>query len=164
MRLILAARLLVTGCLLLIIGCASLGTRTEGTSGSIAWRVEDIRIVTRTVEGKPADAQAFTVVVRNISERTVTFTSLDETRYRPGTNPGMTRSTGSWVLRPGAEWRLDRTSRLVCRYGGGCTASGATQALIRITLNGTDDQARPVEAQLDITLPPADLGPTPIIR
>jgi len=99
-----------------------------------------------------------------MSEQTVTFTSFDQTKYRPGTNFGMTRSTGSWVLRPGTEWRVDRTSGLVCRYGGGCSSSGATQGLIRIILKGTDDQARPVEAQLDITRAPADLGPTSILR
>jgi hypothetical protein len=141
-----------------------LSTRTEGTSGPIAWRVENIRVVTAEAEGKPYDAQAFTVVLKNVSERTVTFTNFDETKYRPGTKPGVTRSTGSWVLRPGSEWKINRTAGLVCRSGGGCMGGGATHQMVRIIVTGSDDQGRPVEAQLDITLPPADIGRTPIIR
>jgi hypothetical protein len=145
-------------------GCASLGPRTEGTSGPIAWRVENIAVVTRQVEGKPVDGQTYTVVIKNVTDRTLTFTSFEEIRSTVRTNPGMTRSSGQWVVGPGAEWRFDRFTARVCRAGGGCSSSGSTHVNSRITLTGTDDQGRPTEAQLDITLPPGDIGRTPIIR
>ena len=148
--------------LLLLGGCASLGVRTEGTSGPIAWHVENIAVVTREIQGKPYDGQTFTVVLKNMSDRTLTFTKYDETRYAPGMNPLIRNYSGEWVLRPGQDWRLDRFSFIACSYGGGCLDSGASHTLSRFIFTGRDDQGRSVEAKLDITLPPAATGPMPI--
>jgi len=144
--------------LLLLAGCSSLGVRTEGTSGSIAWHVENIAVVTREIQGKPYTGETFTVVLRNVSDQTVTFTKYDETRYAPGINPMMRSYTGEWVLRPGQEWKLDRFSTVTCNYGGGCNNGGSSQTLSRFIFIGKDDQGRATEAKLDITLPPAATG------
>ena len=143
------------------------GLRQPGSSDRrderpIAWHVENIAVVTRQIQGKPYDGQTFTVVLKNVSDRTLTFTRYDETRYAPGINPLIRNDSGEWVLRPGQNWRLDRFSFITCSYGGGCLDSGASHTLSRFIFTGRDDQGRPVKAQLDITLPPAATGPMPI--
>jgi hypothetical protein len=127
--------------------------------------VTNIVSASRPIEGKPVEGQAFTVVLKNVGDEIITFTEYEKILYRPRTNPGVSRSSGKWTLRPDAEWRLELFSGLVCRYGGGCNSSGGTQALIRIVLTGNDAKERPVRTQLDITLPPADIAQKPpIIR
>lgn len=150
--------------LLLLTGCASLGVRTDGTSGPIAWRVENIAVVTREVRGNPREGQAFTVVLKNVGDRTITFTRIDEMRYRPQTDGSSASYSGRWVLRPGVEWKWDRFASLACPSESGCTDSGSSQALFRMIFTGTDDEKRPIEARLDITLPPAVTGRAPIVR
>ncbi len=154
----------LAGAVLFVSACGSLEVRTEGTSGPIAWRVSDIAVVTRDIQGKAVDGQAFTVVVTNTSDRTLTFTRMDEKRYRPGTNTGSASYTGRWVLRRGREWKINRFTSLVCNDASGCAESGSTQTLLQIVLTGNDDQDRPVQARLDITLPPAATGRAPIVR
>ena len=154
----------LTGVALVTGACAGLGVRTEGTSGPIAWRVIDVAVVTRDIRGQAVDGQAFTVVVTNTSDRTLTFTRMDEKRYRPGTNSGAASYTGKWVLRPGREWKINRFTSLVCNDPSGCAESSSTQSLLQIVLTGNDDQDRPVQARLDITLPPAATGRPPVVR
>jgi len=141
-------------------GCAAMAIKTEGTSGPIAWRVADLRVVGPDVPDR-TDSVSFTLEIRNVSDRTVTFTQMERTVYRPGTGPGSTNHTGRWELRPGGEWKIPLSSRTVCRSYAGCSGSGATQVLWRIVLTGEDDQNRPIEARLDIVLPPQATGPTP---
>ena len=148
--------------LLLLAGCSSLGVRTEGTSGPIAWHVQDIAVVTRENQGRPYTGQTFTVVLKNVSDRTITFRKYDETRYAPGINPLMRGYTGAWTLGPGQEWKIDRFNTVTCNYGGGCVGGGSSQMLGRFVFTGEDDQGRPVEVTLDLTLPPAATGPTRI--
>jgi len=124
--------------------------------------VENIAVATREFDGKPYTGQTFTVVLKNVSDRTVTFTRYDETRYAPGINPMMRSYNGEWVLRPGQDWKLERFEWRVCNYGGGCVGGGGSQTLSRFIFTGRDDQGQTAEATLDITLPPAATGPTPI--
>jgi hypothetical protein len=157
-------RFLLGSTLLLLTGCASLAVHTEGTSGPIAWRVDDIAVVTRQVNGKPVDGQAFVLVLKNTSDRTLTLTRMEESRYRPQTGGSTASYNGSWMLRPGGESRFNRFTSLVCNSGQGCTDSGANLALFRIIFTGTDDGGQPVEARMDITLPAAAVGRPPIVR
>jgi len=158
-------RRLVRGIAVLALsGCASLGVHTEGTSGPIAWRVDDLAVVTREVNGKPVEGQAFVLVLKNTSDRTITLTRMEETRYRPQTNGSTSIYSGPWVLSPGGERRFNRYTSLVCNTPQGCTDSGASQALFRIIFTGSDDQQHPVAATLDITLPAAATSRAPIVR
>jgi hypothetical protein len=141
--------------------CAAMGVRTEGTSGPIAWRVTDVAVVTREIQGRSVDGQAFTLVLTNTGDRTVTFTKMEERQYRPGTGSGLSSYPGRWILRPGKEWKLNRFASLVCLSYAGCTDAGSTQFLYRIVFTGTDDQDQPIETRLDITLPPAAMSRTP---
>lgn len=142
-------------------GCAGLETRTEGRTGPIAWRVTDVVVATKDIQGQAVDAVSFTLEIRNVSERAVTFTQMERTVYRPGSIPGSSSHTGRWELRPSGEWKLPLYSTTSCRSPGGCLERGTTQRLWRIVLTGEDDQRRPVQAQLDITLPPQPVGRTP---
>jgi len=147
--------------LLLIGGCAGLGVRTEGTSGLLAWRVTDLRVETRESQGKTLDGRAFTVVITNISDRTLTLTKMDETRSQPGTGTSFATYPIRWELAPGAERKIPRFSTLVCRSPAGCTDSGGAQPMFQIDFEGVDDQKRPIAARLDITLPPEASGRAP---
>lgn len=149
---------------LFLAGCATLETRIEGTSGPVAWRVADLAVVTEDVQGQPVDSTAFTLRIRNVSDRTVTFTKMDRTVYRPGVDPSSTSHTGRWALRPGVEWKVPFSSSLICRDPSGCAGSGATQPLWQILLTGDDDQHRPVHVRIDVVLPPQAEGSTPIVR
>jgi len=137
-----------------------MAVQTEGTSGPIAWRVADLRVAQRDVQDQ-TESVSFTLVLRNVGERTMTFTQMERTVYRPGTGPGSAIYSGRWELRPGGEWKIPLSSRTVCRSYAGCSGSGATQVLWRIILTGDDDQGHPIETRLDITLPAQATGPTP---
>ena len=92
----------ITACMTIILGgCASLGPKTEGVSGPIAWRVSDLSITTREVNGRPVDTRTFTLVLQNASSETITLTSVDETRFQPGASPGYSKRSGHWVIEPG---------------------------------------------------------------
>src|SRR2546425_7960947 len=132
-------------------GCAALGVRTEGTNGPFAWRITDLTVETREINGQPVDGRAFTLVVKNVSAETLTLTKMDEKRYQPGAAPGSSSYTGTWVLRPGAEWKIPRFYSLRCRYLSGCSDSTLAQPMFRIRFTGVDDQNRPLDATLDIT-------------
>ena|SRR5207249_3190825 len=144
-------------------GCATLGPRTEGVSGPIAWQVADLAVSTREINGRPVDGRAFTLVIKNVSAETVTFTQFDETRYQPGTAPGSTSRAGRWILAPGQEWRVPRFYSLVCSFDR-CTDTTLAQPMFRIRLRGEKQQGGTVDATLDITLPAQGMGRPPVMR
>jgi hypothetical protein len=156
--------LTLAGLLLLLGGCASLGVRTEGTSGPLAWRVADLRVETREIQGRAVDGRAFTLVIRNISDGTLTITKMGEQRYQPGTGSSSSSRAVQWRLRPGAERRIPRFTTLVCNSPPTCTDSGGSQPMFQIDFAGVDDQNRPIEARLDITLPADAMGRAPNVR
>jgi hypothetical protein len=53
--------------LVLTTGCATLGSRTEGQSGPLAWRTTDLAIVAKNVGGQAAETYDFTLHIRNVS-------------------------------------------------------------------------------------------------
>jgi len=149
---------------MVVVGCAGLQARMEGSDGPVAWRVLDLAMVTRDVDGKAVDSSTFTLAIRNVSDRAVTFTQMDRTVHRPGTNSNPTSHSGRWELRPGVEWKVPLSSRLICRSLSGCSGSAATQPMWRIVLTGEDDQQRPIHVRMDIVLPPQIVGQTPVVR
>jgi hypothetical protein len=150
MRRLLAMVWLVVACG----GCAGI-VRTEGTSGPIAWRATDFATVTRNIGGQPVDTYEFTLIVKNVSDRTIAFTRMDRTVYQAGSGqPGHSNVEGRWELRPGVERRFPFYSYQYCDHARGCEDRGGAQPLWRIVFSGTDDQARPVESRLEVMLPP----------
>ncbi len=156
--------LTLAGLLPLLGGCAGLGVRTEGTSGPLAWRVADLRVETREIQGRAVNGRAFTLVIRNISDRTLTVTTMGEKRYQPGTGASSSSYAVQWRLLPGAERKIPRFTTLVCNSPATCTDSGGAQPMFQIDFAGVDDQSRPIEARLDITLPADAIGRAPSVR
>jgi hypothetical protein len=154
----------LAGVVLLLGGCAGLGVRTEGTSGPLAWRVADLRAETREIQGKAVEGRAFMLVIRNISDRTLTLTKMGERRYQPGTGLTSAIFAVRWELRPGAEQKIPRFTTLVCDSLVGCSDRVGAQPMFQIDFAGVDDQNRPIEARLDVVLPPAARGRAPIVR
>jgi hypothetical protein len=152
------------GVVLLLGGCAGLGIRTEGTSGPLAWRVADLHAETQSIQGKAVEGRAFTLVIRNISDRTLTLTKLSERRYQPGTGLSSTTFPVRWQLRPGAEQKIPRFSTLVCNSLTPCSDRGGAQPMFQIDLAGIDDQNRLIEARLNVVLPPDARGRAPIVK
>src|SRR5438552_19064543 len=110
-----------------------MAVQTEGTSGPIAWRVADLRVAQRDVQDQ-TESVSFTPVLRNVGERTMTFTQMERTVYQPGTGPGSANYSGR--LRPGGEWKITLSSRTVCGSYAGCSGRGAPQGLCRSILPG----------------------------
>jgi hypothetical protein len=144
----------VVGFLLCVAGCAGL-VKTEGTSGPLAWRATELETVTRSIRGQPVETYEFTLIVRNVSDRTLVFTKIDRTVYQSGGGqPGHGRTEGRWELRPGVERRFPFYSYTYCGEAQGCLDRGGAQPLWRMTFSGVDDQQRPVESRFEIMLPP----------
>src|SRR5713226_6358886 len=72
---------------MLIAGCVPLGTRTEGTSGPIAWHVTDLKtesVGDRTSPGDFRGAYSFTLVLKETQGIPITFTYRKDTIYASG--------------------------------------------------------------------------------
>jgi len=138
--------------------------RTEGTSGPIAWRVSDLGIVTRNIQGQSVDTYDFTLVIKNVSGRSLTLTKMHRTVYEAGGGqPGHSSMDGRWELAPGVERKFPLYSYTHCTASQGCVDRRNAQPLWQIVFTGTDDQGRPIENRLEIILPPrhaelVDLG------
>ena len=133
-------------------GCAGM-TRTEGSSGPLAWRVTNPAIVTRNIQGQPTDTYDFTLVVKNVTDRPITLTRMHRTIYMAGGGaPGYSSVDGRWEIRPGGEWRFPLYSYEHCTNSSGCTWRGVNQPIWQIVFTGVD-AASQFEARVDITLP-----------
>src|SRR5262245_23496472 len=145
-------------------GCAT-ATRTEGTSGPLAWRATDMAVVTRTIQGQATDTYAFNLFVRNIGNQQLNLTKMSRTLYLVGgSQPSNTSVSGRWELGPGGEWKFPLYSYTHCSASQGCTERGSQQPMWQIVLTGTDEQNRPVESRFEIILPHQptkhiDIGP-----
>src|SRR6266404_4475614 len=140
-KLSIGSRSILLGVVLGIAGCAGL-TKTEGTSGPIAWRAGDFAIVTRDVQGQPTETYEFKLVVKNASDRLLTFTSMQRTVFQAGGGqPGTSTASLRWELKPGAEWTYPLYSYTYCSASQGCLDRGSAQPMWRIVLTGTDDRS-----------------------
>ncbi|HET7342862.1 MAG TPA: hypothetical protein VFL90_15465, partial [Methylomirabilota bacterium] len=68
MRRLLAMGWLVVACA----GCAGVVV-TEGTSGPIAWHTVDMGPGKRSISGQAVETYEFTLVIKNVSDRTITL-------------------------------------------------------------------------------------------
>src|SRR6185503_11067759 len=143
-------------------GCASLGPKTEGVSGPIAWRVADLRVETREINGQSFDGRAFTLVLQNLGPQTITVTTMHEYRFQHRTNGRASTSTGRWVLKPGEDWTSPKFYYTVCNFQSGCTDGPASQPMFRIRLTGVNEDDRPVKETIHIVLPAEGMGRSPI--
>jgi hypothetical protein len=145
-------RLLFLG--MMIAGCASLGVRTEGTSGPIAWHVTDLKSAAgpRDVLG----TYSFTLVLKETQGMPLTFTYRKDTIS--ASNLTVLNSEDQAInlrFRPHEERRFPLTFSWDCAGGmGDCIDPGSVAPRWTITLTGTDEKGTPVKAVINIALPP----------
>lgn len=136
-----------------VTGCSTLGPRLNGSSGPIAWRVTDLAVVTRNVDGRPAESYRYTLHVKNVADQPITLTLMHRTVYgADGGQPGYTSTSGKWVIPSNAEWGFPVSSYQVCDSAYGCQR-GVTAPLWRIVFTGTDGLNRPLSIPIEIALP-----------
>jgi len=142
---------------MLIAGCASLGVRTEGTSGPIAWHVTDLRSESVPLRGTVGDARgtySFTLVLKETQGIPITFTYRKDTIYAsPITILHSADHAINLRLRPHEERRFPLT------FSWGCAAVDCMQEenvapRWTINLTGTDDKGNTVKAVINMNLPP----------
>jgi len=137
----------------MLTGCVMV--RTEGTSGPLAWRVTDPAIVARDIHGQSVETYDFNLVVKNVTDRSLTLTRMERTIYGAGGGaPGRSSHEGRWELRPGAEQKFPLYSYEYCSDSQGCLHRGTNQPLWQILFTGSDEENRRIESRFDIMLPP----------
>ncbi len=141
---------------MLIAGCVPLGTRTEGTSGPIAWHVTDLKtesVGDRTSPGDFRGAYSFTLVLKETQGIPITFTYRKDTIY--ATDLTILRSADQAInlrLRPHEERRFPLT------FSWGCAAADCLQPrsvapLWTINLTGSDEKGQAVQVVIQMRLP-----------
>src|SRR5262245_22948513 len=104
--------LFALGLSMVVASCASLGMRTAGVSGPIAWRATDLKIqavgeAAGVLGGRTQqEVYSFTLVLQETQGTALTFTKV---AYRidsgPGIQPFFADRVGQWRLRPQGELR-----------------------------------------------------------
>lgn len=144
---------------MVVTSCASLGMRTEGVSGPIAWHATDFKIQAvgeaAGVLGRPTQQEvyAFTLVLQETQGTALTFTKM---AYRvdsgPGIHPGFAERVGQWRLRPHGELRWPLWSTWSCASTD-CVNPGFVVPAWHIVLTGTDNRGQEVRVVIDLKLP-----------
>jgi hypothetical protein len=142
-------------------GCAAPGPKIDGTVGAIHWHVADQGRLTRT--GYP-----FTLVLAETQGVGMHITKIGWRAYQPGITPASGFSDCSqttqadWQLKlpkcpDWKGWRLAANEELriplSLSYVHCPQNCPPINPLWEVTVAGTDDQGRPVHAQIEISLP-----------
>jgi len=142
-----------------IAGCASLGVHTEGTSGPIAWHVTDLRSAStpgqRGTFGDSRGTYALTLVLKETQGIPITFTYRKDTLY----------ASDITVLKPvdqeiNLQLRAHEERYIPLTFSWNCASVDCLRLenvapRWTIHLTGTDDKGKPVQAVINMHLPPA---------
>ena len=144
---------------MVVTSCASLGMRTEGVSGPIAWRATDLKIQAvgeaAGVVGRPVQQEvySFTLILQETQGTALTFTKIE---YRidsgPGIHPFFAERVGQWRLRPHRELRWPLSSTWSCPSTD-CVRPEFFAPVWHIILTGTDNRGQEVRVVIDLKLP-----------
>ena len=157
-----ATRRLLAGFIILASfgGCAALGPKVQGETEAVSWKATDMRLELRPVRGGNQFFYTFNLIVREARGSALTFNEIVTTLYQPGTGPWTGTYRGEWKLGPREAFRVPLQSTLSClSTTPNCTGTNVPIPLWRITMTGTDGQAKPVKAVMDLSLP-ADPPPS----
>ena len=136
----------------MLVGCATLGPQTSGVDSLIEWKAVDLKR-DRKDQSSPW-VYSFTLQLRDLQRRRVTFTEMERHLYQPGTGTSSGTHRGTWTIPAGGVLRIPMWSSLRCGSGEGtCLGTLMPIPLWRIILAGTDDAGRPVRAVIDLRLP-----------
>lgn len=128
--------------------CASLGVRTEGTSGPIAWHVTELKLE------DDRGAYSFTLVLKETQGIPLTFTYRKDTIHAVDITflQSFDQALGL-RLKPHEERRLPLSVSWGC-LAGNCFKPRNVSPRWTINLTGIDDQGNPIKAIINIALPP----------
>ena len=140
---------------LLLPSCAALGPRLQGQTEAVSWKATDLRLERRPVaNGTNQWFYTFNLIVHEARGTSLTFDQIVTTIYQPGVGPWTGTYQGSWPLAAGDEFRVPLQSTISCQgLATGCMGPNVPIPLWRVTLTGTDGNARPVKSVIDISLP-----------
>ena len=135
--------------------CAALGPKTQGQTESVSWKATDLRLERRPVpSGINQWFYTFNLIVHESRGTKLTFSEIKTTIYQPGIGPWTGTYQGSWPLAAGDEFRVPLQSTISCPgLATSCMGPNVPIPLWRVTLTGTDGNARPVKSVIDISLP-----------
>jgi hypothetical protein len=138
-------------------GCASLGVRTEGTSGPLAWHVTDLKSeAVPGLRGTTGDAHgtySFTLILQETHGMPLTFTYRKDTIYASSLTILQSADQAIHLrFRPHQERRFPLTFSWGCPAGD-CLQVENVAPRWAITLTGSDDKGNAVKAVIDIILP-----------
>ena len=145
---------------LLLGGCASLGPKVQGETDVLSWKATDMKLELRPTGSGNRYFYTFNLVVRETHGSTLKFNEIVTTIYQPGIGPWTGTYHGDWALGPREAFRVPLQSTISClSTTPNCLGTNVPVPLWRIKMTGTDDQARPVKAVIDLSLP-ADPPPS----
>jgi len=159
-----ARAFLVLVCLVSLAACASLGVKTEGVSGPVAWHATDLELASKTFNNQGYWVYSFSVLLEEKQGTGLVFNEIQTTVYQPGAGSGTATYNGVWRLEANGRMRIPLESTLVCHFsaGGACGGSNVPIPMWRLILRGRSDQNHTVTIPIDMTLP-ADPPATPVV-
>src|SRR5881296_1406810 len=141
----------------ILTGCASLGVRTEGTSGPLAWHVTDLKAESvpglRGTTGDAHGTYSFTLILKETQGIPITFTYRKDTIYASSlTILNLADQAINLRFRPHQERRFPLTFSWGCPAGD-CLRVENVAPKWTINLTGTDDKGNAVQVVININLP-----------
>jgi hypothetical protein len=142
---------------MLMAGCVPLGTRTEGTSGPLAWYVTDLKSESAPgLRGTPGDTRgtySLTLVLKETQGIPLRFTHRKDTIYAASVT--VLKSADEAInlrFRPHEERRFPLTFSWACAAGD-CLQVDYVTPRWTINLTGTDAKGNAVQAVIQMNLP-----------
>ena len=142
---------------MLVAGCVPLGTRTEGTSGPLAWYVTDLKSESALgLRGTPGDTRgtySLTLVLKETQGIPLRFTHRKDTIYAASIT--VLQSADEAInlrFRPHEERRFPLTFSWMCAAGD-CLQVDNVAPRWTINLTGTDAKGNTVQVVIQMHLP-----------
>jgi hypothetical protein len=142
---------------MLVAGCVPLGTRTEGTSGPLAWYVTDLKSESapgrRDTPGDTRGSYSLTLILKETQGIPLRFTHRKDTIYAASLT--VLKAADEAInlrFRPHEERRFPLTFSWECAAGD-CLPVNNVAPRWTINLTGTDAQGNAVQAVIQMNLP-----------
>jgi hypothetical protein len=137
---------------LILAGCASLGARTEGTSGPVHWQATQLHVSPPTAWEKRETYQ-FTLVLRELQGTALTLTRISAQVHNAfGSFPVPWEKIGAWQLAPHGEVRIPLASTRYCPYVH-CREPNPLAPAWHLNLTGVGVQGQPIQIAIEVQLP-----------
>jgi len=144
---------------MVVTSCASLGMRTEGVSGPIAWRATDFKRQAvgeaAGVIGRPTQQEVYSFILV-LQETQGTALNFTKVAYRidsgPGIHPLFAERVGQWRLPPHRELRWPLSSTWGCASTD-CVNPGFFAPVWHVILTGTDNRSQESASSSTLSYP-----------